>query len=343
LGIVDYIAALVLCAALVGGAILLSQISTQTKAQWDLSVPWSPSEFHTLNAIRFAKEVEKATDGRVAITVHPGAVLGIKGPDSLRAVEKGVVAMAEMAGFQQTGSEPILGLEALPFLIDDMDELELLYRDYLRPAVEDAFARYDLKLLYIVPWPNQNMFSKEQHDALSGFQGMKVRTLDKNSTDLMERLGFIPIQMPSPDVVPALASGAIDAVLTSTTSGVAQKYWEFLDYTYRTNHGWASNMMVVSGRAWRSLSPDDQARIEALGRRLEPEFWAISRRDDAIQLKILEAKGMKTVILDDQLAQDMRAVARPMWQEFANTVPGASEILNGYLSATGRAPLEPAP
>ncbi|MEM9881115.1 MAG: TRAP transporter substrate-binding protein [Pseudomonadota bacterium] len=326
---------------LVMGAVLLSRSAPQPAAQWDLSLPWAPAEFHTKNAIRFAAAVKSATEGRVQITVHPGAVLGIKGPDSLRAVEQGVVAMAEMSGFQQVGSEPILGLEALPFLIDDMDELALLYRDFLRPSVEAAFARYDLKLLYIVPWPNQNLFTKAAQPTLDAFRGLKVRTLDKNTTDLMDRLGFIPIQMPSPDVVPALASGAIDATMTSTTTGAAQKYWEFLGYTYRTNHGWASNMMVVSGRAWKALSAADQAAIEGLARQMEPEFWAISKADDARQLKVLEAQGMQTIVPDAQMAAQMRAIARPMWQDFAATVPGAHDILTGYLAATGRAPLEP--
>lgn len=325
------------------GAWGLSNLGEQPAARWDMSLPWSPSEFHTSNAIRFAAQVEDITQGRVAINVHPGAVLGIKGPDSLRAVEKDVVAMAEMAGFQQIGSEPILGLEALPFLVDDMDELDLLYRDHLRPAVEAAFARYDLKLLYLVPWPNQNLYTQDARPSLADFAGTKVRTLDKNTTDLMERLGFIPIQMPSPDVVPALASGAIDATMTSTTTGVAQKYWEFLDVVYRTNHNWASNMMVVSGRAWRSLSTEDQAAIDALAKDLEPEFWAISKADDARQLERLKAEGMQVIVPDAAMASEMRAVARPMWQAFANEVPGARAILGTYLEATGRPTLEAAP
>lgn len=325
------------------GAFGFSRIGTQEAARWDLSMPWSPAEFHAQNAIRFAQAVERETQGRVKITVHLGAVLGIKGPDSLRAVEEGVVAMAEMSGFQQTGSAPILGLEALPFLVDDMDELGLLYRDHLRPAVTAALEQYDLKLLYLVPWPNQNLYTKEARASLDAFAGTKVRTLDRNTTDMMERLGFTPIQMPSPDVVPALASGAIDATMTSTSTGVAQKYWEFLNVVYRTNHNWASNVMVVSGRAWRALSASDQRAIEALARQMEPEFWAIAKADDQRQLAVLIEQGMTVITPDAAMAEQMRAVARPMWEAFAADVPGARPILDSYLEATGRAPLAKAP
>ncbi|MEO0410644.1 MAG: TRAP transporter substrate-binding protein [Pseudomonadota bacterium] len=321
----------------------LSKIGTQAPRHWDMSLPWSLAEYHTTNAMRFADEAATVTQGRVQITVHPGAVLGIKGPDSLRALGNNVVAMAEMAGFQQTGSEPILGLEALPFLVDDLEELYLLYRDFLRPDVEAAFARHDLKLLYLVPWPNQYLYTRQRADSIAGFKGLKVRTLDKNTTDFMERLGFTPIQMPSPDVVPALASGAIDATMTSATTGVAQKYWEFLDTAYATNHNWASNMMVVSNVAWDALSKEDQAALEALARRLEPEFWAIAKADDARTREILKENGMAIIKPSAIMMEEMRAVARPMWQDFADTVRGTDAILEPYLAVTERPSLNAAP
>lgn len=324
-------------------ALSLTKVSDHPQRNWDMSLPWSLAEYHTTNAMRFAEEAARVTDGRVTITVHIGAVLGIKGPDSLRALENNVVALAEMAGFQQTGSEPILGLEALPFLVDDLDELYALYENHLRPHVEQAFSNNGLKLLYIVPWPNQYLYTRVRGDTISDFQGLKVRTLDKNTTDFMERLGFTPIQMPSPDVVPALASGAIDATMTSATTGVAQKYWEFLDTAYATNHNWASNMMAVSQMAWESLSAEDQAALETLARTLEPQFWEIAKADDARTRAILIANGMQIIRPSDTMREQMKSVARPMWREFARSVPQAESILDGYLAATGRAPLEATP
>ncbi|RMB12238.1 TRAP transporter substrate-binding protein [Eilatimonas milleporae] len=319
----------------------LGNLGPRADVHWDLSVPWAESEFHTRNAIRFAEEVAVVTDGRVRITVHPGAVLGIKGPGSLRAVEDGIVAMAEMAGFQQIGSEPVLGLEALPFLVDTHDELRTLYR-FLRAPVEAAFERHGMKVLYLVPWPNQNLYTRGQPDSLRSLAGLKVRTLDANTTDMMDRLGLTPIQMPSPDVVPALAAGAIDATLTSTTTGAAQKYWEFLDVIIRTNHNWASNMMVVNADAWAGLSDRDRQAIEALAARLEPDFWRVSERDDREKLAVLKAEGMQVMVPDAVMAGQLRAVARPMWHEFVARVPEARPVLDAYLRATGRAPLDDA-
>ncbi|MFZ5609314.1 MAG: TRAP transporter substrate-binding protein DctP [Pseudomonadota bacterium] len=338
---------LVLLAALLLGLpvliLALARIHPQATRQWDLSLPWSLNEFHTQNALRFAAAAQAASEGRVRITVHPGAALGVKGPDSLRAAADGVVPLVEMAGFQQVGSEPILGLEALPFLVDDAAELKLLYR-FLRPQVDAAFARHGLKVLYLVPWPNQNLYTKTRVDNLAALAGVKIRTQDANTTALMARLGLSPVQMPAPDVVPALASGAVSATITSATTAAAQKYWAFLRYIYRTNHVWISNMLVVNLTAWNRLAAADRLAIERLARTMEPEFWAVSAGDDTRQMARLLSEGMIVAGPSPAMAAEMRAAARPLWRDFAARVPAARPILDAYLAATGRAPLdEPRP
>ena len=316
-------------------AVLLCGVTAKAETNWDLSMPWGPAEFHVINAQKFAEAVKQATNGEVIITVHPGASLGIKGPESLAAVADGLVPMAEMAGFQQVGDEPILGFESLPYLVDDYDQLALLY-ETIRPTVEAAFARHNQKVLYIVPWPSQNFFTKKELNNLDDLAGIKMRTYDKNSTELMTRLDMTPVQIPSPDVVPSLASGKLDAVMTSTTTAAAQKYWEFLSYVYPTNHLWASNMMTVNSDAWNSISAEHQQAIEALAKEMEPQFWEVSKADHAAKLKVLTENGMAHHVPAAELVAGMRAKARPMWDEFASRIPEAKPVLDSFLEKTGK-------
>ena len=153
---------------------LISGCDARSGIYWDLSLPWGPNEFHVLNARRFAEEVNRATEGAITIYVHPGAVLGIKGPDTMRAVEEGIVDVAEGVNFQHVGTEPILGLESLPYLVDDMDELALLY-SIIRPAVEEAYERHGMQVLYIAPWPNQNFYFDKEITSVTDFAGLKMR------------------------------------------------------------------------------------------------------------------------------------------------------------------------
>ena len=312
---------------------LFAACEQESTTSWDMSLPWSIQEFHTTNAIRFAEEVYEATDGALYIRVFPGAVLGLKGPESLRALEEGIVDMAEMPAFQQVGSEPLLGIESLPYLVRNQDDLRLLFQ-VLRPKIEAIYASHGSKILYMVPWPNQNIYTRKPFETLAELAGVKIRTYDRNTSELMRRLGLVPIQMPSSDVVPALASGVVDAVMTSTTTGAAQRYWEFLDVINRTNHVWITNIMAVNLGSWNDLPEDVQMAIEEVAARLEPEFWEVSRRDDAAKLAILLENGMSERHPSDDLLNEMRQAARPMWDEFVLRVgPEAVELLDAYLNA----------
>lgn len=335
LGFADIAAAAALLAAVVGLVLALARPAADGTVRLDISLPWGAQEFHSRNAVRFADAVERASGGALDIGVHPGAALGIKGPDSLRAARDGVVAMVEMATFQQVGEEPLLGLDALPFLVRDRAELALLYEE-LRPAVEAAFARHGLAILYMVPWPPQNLYTKRAVERPEDLQGLVVRSLDANTTTLARRLGMVPVQLASPDVVPALAAGALDAVMTSTTTGAAQNYPEFLSHLHRTNHGWITNFMVIGEAALARLTPGHRALLFDTARALEPEFWQASADDDLEKLRHLEDGGMVVVEPDAATVAAMEAIARPMWRDFAARLPGTAPLIDRFLERTGR-------
>lgn len=313
------------------------QVSNGTT--WDMSLPWAINLFHTQNALKFSQAIGEKTDGDLTIKVHAGATLGLEGPDTLRALKEGIVDIAEAPFFQLIGVEPLLGLESLPFLVNDQQELKLLY-DIMRPKIDALFAKRGLKVVYLVPWPNQNIYLKKRATDLNSILGTKIRTYDRNTTEMMEALGLTPLQLASSDVVPALASGMVDAVMTSTSTGRSQKYWEFLSHIHRTNHVWITNVMTVSLKSWQALTKEQQRLLEETAKELEPQFWQVSAADDQKQLTVLEENGIQTVIPDESLMREMRALARPMWRSFIDRVgPDAQEIIDTFLAKTGKQPL----
>jgi TRAP-type C4-dicarboxylate transport system substrate-binding protein len=319
--------------ALAFGALAIPA-AAQTKL--DVSMPWGPTEFHVQNAQKLAEAVKEATKGQVAMTVHAGGALGVKANESLRAVEDGAVPMAEYAAFQNVGDLPLLGIESLPFLVDDYDQLRVMH-SFARPAWEVALAKRGQKVLYIVPWPSQNFFTKKPVKGFEDLKGVRMRTYDRNTAEMVSKLGMVPQQMNNPDIVPALASGRLDAVMTSGTTAAAQKYWEFLKHTYNTNHLWASNLMVINLGAWNKLSPDNRAAIERLARDMEPGFWEVSKAEHVQRMAQLKQNGMTVEPASKELLDRMRAVTRPMWDEFGkNAGPEGAKILADYRAKTGK-------
>ncbi|MCY3996083.1 MAG: TRAP transporter substrate-binding protein [Rhodobacter sp.] len=311
---------------------VLALPAAATDIQWDVSIPWGASEFHTQNAMAFAERVAEETNGKVVMTIHPGGSLGIRANESLRAVEDGAVPVAEYALFQNVGDVPILGIESIPFLIQDYADLRRMH-ELVRPAWQEAIGERNQKVLYIVPWPSQNFFTSEPLEGLADFEGMQFRTYDANTTTMISNLGAVPNQMNSADVVPALATGRLDAVMTSGTTAVAQSYWEFLNHTYTTNHLWASNALAVNLDEWNALNSEIQAKIEAIAAEMEPGFWEISEGEHAKRMQQLMDRGMTVQAPTAELAAAMREATATMADDFAARVPGSGEIIEAFLAS----------
>lgn len=309
---------------------LANVASAETKLRLSDVLP--DGNFQVENAKVFADAVEAATAGEVIITVNAAGSLGFKGPDQLGAVRDGLVDMADINISQQVGLNPLFGAEGVPFLVSSMDELHD-YHAFLRPEFEKLAEKYNQKILYMVPSPAQYVYLKVEVDAIDGFRGIPVRGADKNTVDIVTAIGMAGVVMPWGELLPALASGRVDGVATSATSGVDGKFWEFLDYIYPTNHTWGSNAVTINIDTWNSLSDQDRAAIEKVAADLEPTFWEISRQGDLDSIKTMNENGMQLVPLSEDLLGEIAEKAATVQAAFFERVPAALPIVEAYKSS----------
>lgn len=321
---------------LLAAAAVAAASSAQAATNWDLPLAWPAGNLHVKNAQTFADAVKKATDGELVITLHPGGALGFKGPEMLRAVQDGLVPIGDILLNQQVGEEPFFGIESVPYLAAGYDEIAKL-QEFSRPVYEELAKKRNQKILYIVPWPGQAVYSKNPIEAVTDLKGFRIRVVDKNGLDFFSGLGAAPKQLPWGDVVPSLASGAIDGVTTSSSSGVDGKFWEFLGHMNRFNWQSASNMVNVNLDAWNALKPEQRAAVEKLAKEMEPKFWQVSRDEDEAKLDVLRKNGIAIVEPGPALKADLLKVAKPMWEDFVKAGgPQAKDVIGKYRTATGK-------
>lgn len=322
---------LFLGAAVVAG-LGLGTASAQTV--WDMSVVWPEGNFHTQNAKTFGERVTEVTDGAVEITVHSGGALGIKGPEGMAAVRDGLVPIADILMNQQVGEAPILGVETLPYLAPNPAELALLHK-FLRPKVEEVAEGMNQKLLYMVPWPGQAVYSEEPIETIDDLDGLKIRVVDANGEAFFDELGAAPLQMPWGEVVPSLAAGTIEGVTTSSSSGVDGSFWEFLDHMNTFNWQASSNIVTVNLDAWNKLSLEHQEAIEEAAAELEGQFWLNSIREDEQKIATLKENGISVTAPSPELKAKLLERAKPLWDKFMERVPESAPIIEAYLEARG--------
>lgn len=318
------------------GLLAMAASSVNAQVKLDISVPWGPNEFHSLNAARFAERVTQETKGAVVMVTHPGGTLGVKANESLRAVSEGVVPMAEYAFFQNTSRGAVMAVETLPFLVNSYDQLKTLHK-YFRPIWEDILTKNNQKALYVVAWPNQFFFVKKQLTSVDDLKGLKMRSLDKLTTDWINRLGMIPVQMNNLEILQALGSGMLEGVATSSGTAVAQKYWDFMKYGYQTNHIWASNVMSINLDTWKKLTPAQQATIERIAKEMEPQFWEVSKQDHEKKVAELKANGMIIAPAPKAMVDEMITRTKPLWEIYAKPMGDeAMAALAAYRKEIGK-------
>jgi TRAP-type C4-dicarboxylate transport system substrate-binding protein len=323
--------------AFAGSLAAPSVVSAQAKMKLDLSTVWPDGNFHTKNVKLFAEEVGKATGGGVEIVVHSGGSLGYKGPEHLNAVRDGLVPMADILNIQAVGDAPLLGVEGVPFLVGNANELKVLQK-YARPEFDKIATKFNQTILYTVPWPTQYLHAKTKSDTLDGLKGLKIRVPDRQAGDMVNALGMVAVQIPWGETVPALASGAVVGVTTSSVSGVDGKFWEFLKVFYRTNHVWSSQIVTINNDTWKKISPAHQKAITDVAAKLEPDFWKTADEADKTSSARLVQGGMELVEVPAPMMAEMRARTVALEKAFVDRAgPAAADIIAKYKKELGRA------
>lgn len=306
--------------------------AAQAQVKWDLPSPYPESNFHVQNVKRFAEEVKKTG---VDITVHSGGSLGFKGPDMLKTLRDGLVPISDVTFIMLGGDLPVLDIEAQPYVVSTPEEHLLLWKRF-RPHADEMFKKWNQKILYVVPWPRQYLYTKEPMTKLEDLRGIKIRTYNKTTTDMFNRVGMSAVMLPWGEVIPALAAGTIGSVTTSASSGVDGKFWEFMKHMYPVSHVWASNGTVVNLDAWNALKPEQRAEIEAIAKRMEPEFIKVALGEDAKQVKTLVDNGVKLGGADPAILKQMQELTKPMVTEFMQKNPIGAQVINEFLAEVGR-------
>ena len=100
-----------------------SSTAAQAQTKWDLPAAYPASNFHTENLSQFANDVDKATGGKLKITVHANASL-FKAPEIKRAVQGGQAQIGEILLVNYQNEWQLFGIDGLPFLADSYDAVD---------------------------------------------------------------------------------------------------------------------------------------------------------------------------------------------------------------------------
>jgi len=301
--------------------------SAQTK--WDLPTAYPASNFHTENIVEFAADVDKATGGRLKIQVHPNASL-FKAPEIKRAVQGAQAQAGEMLWVNYENENALFGIDGVPFLATSYGDAMKLWKASRKP-LEEQLAKQGLRVLFSVPWPPQGIYSKRPINSAADMKGLKWRAYSPATARIAELVGAQPITIQAAEVTQALATGAIDSMMTSGATGYDTKVYETVKNFYDTQAWLPKNVVIVNQKAFDALDKTAQSALINAAAAAETRGWRLSEEKTGWYLDQLRKNGMNVAPPGPALKADLRRIGDAMLEDWLKKTGGEGKaVVDAY-------------
>jgi len=318
-------------AAAIAVALASAPVCAQGSAPvvWKLPSAYPADNFHSENLAQFAKDVAAQSGGRLTFTLHPGASL-YSAPAIKSAVRIGQAQAGEVLISLHDNEEPIYGVDVIPFLATSYDGARKLWAAS-RPAIEQKFAAQGLMTLFAVPWPPQGIFANREINRLGDLKGLSFRTYNTMTQRMAELMGAYPVNIQAADLSRALATGLINAFITSGATGYDSKVWDTMSHFYDAQAWIPKNVTFVNKAAFDALDAPTRAVLVKAAAAAEARGWAMSQDKAKWYLDQLAGKGMKVLPPSRPLSVGLHQIGEQLTAEWLTRAGGSGRaVIAGY-------------
>jgi len=290
--------------ATAAAVVALSAGAAGAQTKWDMPTAYPATNFHTENADQFAKDIEKATGGKLKIQIHAGASL-FKAPEIKRAVQGNQAQIGEILLVNFENENAIYGADGVPFLATSYADATKLWKAQ-KPMISALLEKQGMAVLYAVPWPPQGIYSKKPLNSAADMKGLKFRSYSPATSRLAELVGAQPVTIQAAELPQALATGVVESFISSGSTGYDSKTYEHIKNWYDTQAWLPKNAIIVNKKAWDALGKGEQDAVAKAAATAETRGWKISEEKNGWYLDQLRAKGMTIHKPSAQLTADLK-------------------------------------
>jgi TRAP-type C4-dicarboxylate transport system substrate-binding protein len=291
----------------------LAQTTTLTMSSWV-----SPQHHLTSVVLQgWANEVEKATGGRVKLTMlpkHPSAP-----PGTFDAVRDGLVDVSYVTA-SYTPARHILPLMAeLPGAGDTALVNSVAYSRIYWKYFHAVGEYKGVKQLGVFTHGPGQMFTKRPVNGIADVQGLKIRTGGGIAEKVAKALGASAFVKPAPESYELLKGGVADGVFFPFESIISFKLDTVIEQATVFPGGMYSSAFgfFMNEDKWNKLPKEDQAAIEKVSgehlARLAGRSWDEA---DAKGLDALKKSGVKIVTADAAFSAEVAKRSAPIVEEW---------------------------
>jgi len=281
---------------------------------WTLPSAYPVDNFHSENLAAFARDLAQASGGKLAVEVRPNASM-LPASAIKSAVRIGQVQMGEVLMSLHDNEDPIFGIDVVPFLAGSYDEARKLWAAS-RPTVERRLAAQGLMVLFAVPWPPQGIFANKEINRIADMKGLSWRVYNSATRRIAQIVGAYPVTIQAADLRDALATGLINALITSGATGYDVRIWETMRYFYDTQAWIPKNITFANRAAFDRLDKPTQDAVLKVAAAAEARGWRWSQDKAKWFTDQLAAHGMTVLPPSQALRTELQQIGDRLTREW---------------------------
>lgn len=269
----------------------------------------------------FASEVEKATGGKIKVSVFGNSTLGSE-EKMLQGVQSGVLEfyMGSLVPFSVRKKE--LQIFDFPFLFADEREVAMVLDGPIGKKMLDSLSDTGAIGLTWAGGAFRNIANgKRPLNKYEDLKGLKIRVMQSPVwIETFKAMGINATPMAYAEVYTALEIGALDGLEHPPVDMYQNKIYEIQKNLAITHHGYTPVALVVSAKWFSALPADQQAAVRKAAEIARDFQRAEETRQENVAVNMLRSKGMAVTEFTPQELDKMRAAVKPALEKFSANI-----------------------
>jgi tripartite ATP-independent transporter DctP family solute receptor len=216
--------------------------------------------YPTVQALLYmGRLIAKRTGGRHSIKVFHSHQLGEE-KETIEQTRVGAIDLNRTNVAPLGSLVPVANVLALPFLFRSADHLHKVLDGPVGDEILASFRPNGFVGLTFYDSGARSLYNSVRPIRTpADMKGLKIRVQQSDlMVNMIKALGATPIELPYGQVQTGLATGLIDGAENNWPSFVTTGHFKYARYYTLTEHTMSPEVLIMSVKAWDSLSPDDQ-------------------------------------------------------------------------------------
>ncbi len=241
-------------------ALSLTAVSTSAAAREFRAADTQSEDYPTVQALNYmSRMIAERSGGRHQIKVFHSRQLGEE-KETIEQTRAGAIDLNRTNVALIGTFVPAMNVLAMPFLFRSIEHLQKVLDGPIGNEILDSFEPYGFVGLAFYDSGARSIYNSVRPvRSIADVKGLRLRVQQSElMSNMIKALGAEPIELPYGQVLTGLATRLIDGAENNWPSFVTTGHYRYAGYYTITEHTRSPEVLVMSQKAWESLSSEDR-------------------------------------------------------------------------------------